>query len=80
MNGVMRYDAMGLPPFAAGAVHVSATALSRGDPLTAVGGPGIVGGAGVTEAEGSDSAPNPEMFEAATVKVYAVPFVRPVTV
>jgi hypothetical protein len=43
-----------------------------------VGAPGSV--AGVTEADAADEIPDPVAFVADTVKVYAVPFVRPVTV
>jgi len=60
--------------------NVSATELSRGAPATPVGLPGTVGGAGVTAFDCCDSAPKPVEFLAATVKVYVVPFVRPVTV
>ena len=42
---------------------------------TAVGTPGTV--EGTTEAEASEAEPVPEAFVAVTVKVYAVPFVRP---
>jgi hypothetical protein len=35
---------------------------------------------GVTEFDGDDGGPVPIAFAGATVKVYAVPFVRPVTV
>jgi hypothetical protein len=45
---------------------------------TAVGAPGTV--AGVTELEGLDAVLVPTAFVAVTVKVYAVPFVKPVTV
>ena len=69
-----------LPPSEPGAVQVSATALSRGEPDTPVGLPGTVGGCGVTAPDGCDSAPKPEEFAAATVNVYVVPLVRPVTV
>ena len=43
-----------------------------------VGAPGTV--AGVTAFEAADGAPVPTKFVAVTVKVYDVPFVRPVTV
>ena len=46
--------------------------------ITFVGDPG--GPVGVTLVEGFDGAPVPIAFVATTVKVYAVPFVRPVTV
>ena len=69
------------PPFEAGAFHASATAWFPGAPTTAVGASGTVGPAdGVTAAEAAESGPVPAAFVAATVKVYAVPFVRPVTV
>ena len=43
-----------------------------------VGGPGVV--AGVTLLEADEAAPVPALFVAVTVKVYAVPLVSPVTV
>jgi hypothetical protein len=46
--------------------------------LTETGAPGRV--AGVTELDGAEATPVPWEFVAATVKVYAVPFVRPFTV
>ena len=46
--------------------------------LTEVGAPGTV--AGVTELEAEEATPVPTAFVAVTVKVYAVPFVKPVTV
>ena len=46
--------------------------------VTAVGAPGTV--AGVTLLEAADAGPVPIALVAVTVKVYAVPFVRPVTV
>ena len=38
------------------------------------------GSMGVSHADGEDDPPVPMAFAATTVKVYAVPFVRPVTV
>jgi hypothetical protein len=67
-----------LPPFDAGAVHESATWPLPAVPLTPVGAPGSP--AGVTGAEAAESAPVPTALTAATVNVYAVPFVNPVTV
>ena len=68
------------PPSSLGAVQVSATAPSPAWPETAVGAPGAVAPArGVTAALAAESAPVPTAFVAATVNVYAVPFVRPVT-
>ena len=70
-----------LPPFEAGAVHESATEASPAVPETAVGAPGAVCAAvGVIAADAVESAPVPTAFVAATLNVYAVPFVRPVTV
>jgi hypothetical protein len=39
-----------------------------------------VAGAGVTDADAAESGPSPTALRAFTVNVYAVPFVRPVTV
>ena len=69
-----------LPPSNAGALQVSDTPLSRGAPVTPVGAPGTVGGAGVTAFDSTDSGPAPEPLMASTVNVYVVPFWRPVTV
>ena len=72
---------IGLPPSEAGAVQPRATERSPGTPVTAVGAPGTVGPlAGVNRGEGAESGPVPTALIAATVKVYAVPFVSPVTV
>jgi hypothetical protein len=46
--------------------------------VTPVGAPGIV--AGITALEADDAEELPAAFVAITVKVYAVPFVKPVTV
>ncbi|CAB5027997.1 unannotated protein [freshwater metagenome] len=46
--------------------------------ITPVGAPGTV--RGVIAADGAEASPVPMPFVAATVKVYAVPLVRPVTV
>ncbi len=62
----------------AGAVQLRATEVFPAVPVTPVGAPGVV--AGVTAAEGDESGPVPTAVTAATVKVYAVPLVRPVTV
>ena len=70
---------IGVPPSAAGAVQLSATALSRAEPVTPVGAPGRPATEGVTEAEAAESAPVPTPLIAATLNVYAVPFARPVT-
>jgi hypothetical protein len=62
----------------AGAVHETAMEPCPGVAVTAVGGCGTA--TGVTAPDGADAAPNPNAFVARTVKVYAVPFVRPATV
>ena len=80
MYGVIRYPVIALPPSEAGAVQVSATEALRDAPVTPVGAPGTAAGAGVTGDEAVDSAPVPEPLVAATVNVYVVPFVSPVTV
>ena len=71
---------IGLPPFDAGAVHESATDASPAVPTTPVGAPGAVAAAaGVIAADAAESAPVPMPLIAATLNVYAVPLVRPVT-
>ena len=80
------YSVIGLPPSEAGAVHETTTRMSPGVADTvaiiklvtnSVGAPGTVGV--VTEFDASEVALVPMEFVATTVKVYAVPFVRPVT-
>jgi hypothetical protein len=66
------------PPLKAGAVQETVTCALPATPLTEVGASGAV--ASVTEAEASEAALVPALFVAVTVKVYDVPFVRPVTV
>ena len=66
------------PPFAAGAVQLSATCRSPAVPANAVGAPGTV--IGVTGADGSDCGPVPAALTAATLNVYAVPLVKPLNV
>ena len=70
---------MALPPLSVGAFHVMTTFPSLSIlATTLVGAPGTV--RGVIAADGADASPVPMPFVAATVKVYAVPLVRPVTV
>ena len=70
------------PPEDTGAVHETEM-LPVVPPCpaeTLCGAPGVVFDAlGVTEADASDAAPVPTEFAAVTAKVYAVPFVSPVT-
>ena len=72
------YSVIGLPPSEAGAVHETTARTSPGIADTSVGAPGTVGV--VTEFDASEVALVPMEFVAVTVKVYVVPFVRPVTV
>ncbi len=72
------YSVMGLPPSEVGAVHATTAETSLGIANTSVGVPGAVGV--VTEFDESEDGLAPMEFVAVTVKVYAVPFVRPVTV
>ena len=66
------------PPLSVGAVQVNATCVLPAVPAIAVGAPG--GDTGVTDDEAFDTAPVPATLEALTRNVYAVPFVKPVTV
>ena len=61
-----------------GAVKLTITCALPLTPLTAVGAPGAV--AGVTADEVLEALPLPALLVAVTVKVYAEPLVRPVTV
>jgi hypothetical protein len=79
MYGVTVYDVIGRPPLG-GAAQVTVAEPSPAVAVTPVGAPGTVGPVGVTEFEGSEGAPVPTALVAVTVNVYAVPFVRPVTV
>jgi hypothetical protein len=59
-----------------GARNVTVAVVLPGAAWTPVGGPGTE--AGVTLFEAADAAPVPAALIALTVKVYAVPFARPV--
>jgi hypothetical protein len=61
-----------------GSVKLTLTELPDAVAETAVGASGTV--AGMTDADATDSALSPTAFVACTVNVYAVPFVKPVTV
>ena len=67
---------MALPPLLMGAVKVTLACAFPGVAVAFVGGPGRV--AGVTLFEGADWRLEPAAFVATTLKVYGVPFVRPV--
>ena len=73
---VTLYPLMALP-FEAGAVHPRVADLLPAVAVKPVGAPGTV--AGVNAPEAADGDPVPATLIAATVNVYAVPFVRPVT-
>jgi hypothetical protein len=66
------------PPFEAGAVNVIVASPLPRTAVTLVGAPGVV--AGVTALLADEAEPVPTAFVAVTVKVYAVPFVKPVIV
>jgi hypothetical protein len=76
-SGTTVYSVMGEPLLAA-AGKATDTEVSPNVPTGAAGVSGRP--AGVTAAEAGDASDEPELFVAVTVKVYAVPFVRPVTV
>ena len=67
-----------MPPFDAGALHESATSPSPAVPVTEVGAPGVV--YAVTALEEVEYELSPAALVAATLNLYDVPFVRPVTV
>ena len=69
---------MALPPSIAGALQVRETSVFPAVPDTPVGASGVV--AGVTLELSVLKLPVPTSFTAATLKIYAVPFVSPVTV
>ena len=66
------------PPLLTGALHVRETCVLPAVPATDVGAPG--GAAGVTEPDAVETVPVPATFDALTLNVYGVPFVKPVTV
>jgi hypothetical protein len=68
----------GEPPLVDGALHATAAEPS---PAVAVGRPGFEGTvSGMTGEDGAEAGPRPLRFCAVTVKVYAMPFVSPLTV
>ena len=77
-DDVTVYEVIALPPLEAGGVHDTVAEASPAVAVTADGAPGTV--AGVTLLEASEAGPVPMAFVAVTVKVYAVPFVKPLTV
>src|SRR5207245_2310229 len=72
---------MALPPSLAGAVQETVAEALPALAVTAVGAPGTVAGApGVPRLEGAEAALLPTALVATTVKVWAVPLVRPASV
>src|SRR5688572_9238134 len=72
------YAVIAAPPLEAGAVKATVACALPPVAVPMVGAPGTV--AGVTLLDAADAAPVPIAFVAVTVKVYAVPLARPVTV
>jgi hypothetical protein len=68
---------MAAPPLETGAVKLAEACALPAVAAPIVGIPGTV--AGVIELEAAEAAPVPTLFVAVTVKVYAVPFVKPTT-
>jgi hypothetical protein len=79
MYGVTVYFVMPLPPFA-GAVQLTVADAFPALALTPLGAPGAVGPVGVAALEAVEAGPVPTALVAVTVKVYVVPFVKPVMV
>jgi hypothetical protein len=67
---------MDAPPSFAGAIHEMLADRTLAVAVTDVGASGVV--AGVTAADAALAGESPAVFVATTVKVYAVPFVKPV--
>ena len=65
------------PPLLAGGVNVTVACAFPATAVTAVGAPGLV--TGVTVFDAPEAGPVPTLLVAVTVKVYAVPLVRPGT-
>ena len=64
----------------AGAVHETVACALPATAVTPVGAAGTVGAMGVTAFDAALAAPVPTLLVAATLKVYAVPLVRPDTI
>ena len=78
-DDVTVYPVIAAPPFDAGGVHDTTDRASAFEvAVTERGAPGRT--AGVADGDGAEALPAPTALVAATVKVYAVPLVRPVTV
>lgn len=66
------------PPVLTGAVNVTDALALPAVAVPIVGAPGAL--VGVTEEEATDAGDVPALFVAVTVKVYAVPLLKPLTV
>ena len=69
-----------MPPLSAGAAQLTVACVLPAVTLVMVGAPGTAPSAGITGELGSEAVPVPALLVAVTVKVYAVPLVKPVTV
>ena len=67
---------MTVPPLLAGATKLTEACALPGIAVTPVGAPGTV--TGITGLDGAEAGPVPTALVAVTVKVYAVPLVKPV--
>ena len=77
-NAVTVYPVIADPPLLTGAVQPTTASALPATAVTPVGAPGTV--LGVTEVLADDATEDPATLAAVTVNVYAVPFVKPVTV
>src|SRR5665648_137387 len=77
-DAVTVYPVIDEPPLLAGAVQLTVAEAFPGVADTAVGAPGTV--LGVTAALATDASDVPAALVAVTVNVYAVPFLKPLTV
>ena len=76
-TAVAIYPVIAEPPLTPGAVHETVACSVPAVAVALLGAPGTV--FGITAAEGEDAGLVPWEFVAVTVKVYEVPFVKPVT-
>jgi hypothetical protein len=74
------YPVIALPPSDEGTVKLTVAWALPAAAITPVGAPGTVGAVGVTAVEAAEGTELPTAFVATTVKVYGVPFVKPVTI
>jgi len=77
-DDVTVYEVTAVPPLAAGALKLTVACVFPATADTPVGAPGTI--LGVTLLDAPDALLVPTVLVAVTVNVYAVPFVKPVTV